>query len=225
MGLARVVVPVAFAIGAYIFSRAEQLNRQEREERRAKLEKEMEQERIREDLVINYLDRISTLLFSNNLSKSNSNEEVRQIARAHTLSLLRVLDGKRKGVIIKFLYEAGLVGDDPIIELSKANLEEAELDYLDLQGITLKNANLRGAKLQGVNFNNADLRGVDLTRVELKYANITNAKLTGAILRWASCNHIRATSADSRFADLEKQIWRVGSTKIEPRIQFLMSVT
>jgi hypothetical protein len=90
-----------------------------------------------------YLDRMSDLLFTEHLATSQPGDEVRQVARARTLTLLPQLNGTRKSEVMQFLYEAGLIGDrsvSAIVDLSNANLSNA-----NLIGANLSDANLRGA--------------------------------------------------------------------------------
>lgn len=81
-------------------------------------------------------DKFSVLLLpDNNLRESNKVSKVRTIARARTLTVLRSLDGERKGNVVQFLYESGLIADknvgapskNPIVNLSGAKLEGADL--------------------------------------------------------------------------------------------------
>src|SRR5216684_370186 len=53
-----------------------------------------------------YLDDMTDLMLNHGLGQSKSNEEVRIVARAKTLTALRGLNGDRKGTLIRFLSEA-----------------------------------------------------------------------------------------------------------------------
>lgn len=55
-----------------------------------------------------YLEQMSTLLLGNKLRKSVKGAEVRDVARAWTLTVLRRLKAERKGILLRFLYESGL---------------------------------------------------------------------------------------------------------------------
>ena len=67
------------------------------------------------------------------------------------------------------------------LNLSNADLSNADLRWADLRGADLSNANLRGADLS-----NANLRWADLSNANLRWAN-----LRGADLRWASTINTR----------------------------------
>lgn len=59
-----------------------------------------------------YIEKMSTLLLTQNLGDFSEDEEVRKIARGRTLTVLRRLDAERKGRVLRFLHESGLVDKD-----------------------------------------------------------------------------------------------------------------
>src|SRR5204863_8798191 len=82
-----------------------------------------------------YIDKMSELLLSGNLRKSREDDEVRDIARTRTLTVLRGLDAERKGSVIQFLNEVSLIKmEKPIVTLSGANLVWANLSEANLSG-------------------------------------------------------------------------------------------
>jgi hypothetical protein len=82
----------------------------------------------RETALQAYIDRMSDLLLKNNLGISTEEDKVRDIARIRTLTVLRRLDANRKGNIIQFLYEAGLIrAEKLIIMISGADLSGTDL--------------------------------------------------------------------------------------------------
>lgn len=72
------------------------------------------------------------------------------------------------------------------INLRKAHLLAAFLQYADLHGAILDDAFLRGAHLYGANLRGATLRNATLVGANLNKADLTGADLTGA--RLASCS-------------------------------------
>jgi hypothetical protein len=128
-------------------------------------------DRQREDAFQSYIDRMENLLIVEKLRTSDADSEARAVAKSRTITVLRGLDGERKGLLLVFLYESGLINvENPIIKLKDADLSNAKL-----QGTFL-----RGANLQGVDLENADLRGAILQDADLR-----RAILTGATLEWA----------------------------------------
>lgn len=157
----------------------------------------------RETAMQNYLDEMSKLLTDNHLRESPSEPEARDIAwaardiaRARTLTVLPGLDPIRKGRVLRFLYETGLIfRDNPIVDLRGANfsnlrISETKLNskYLERTGARIS---LRKAHLQGAIFRDASLEEVDLRDACLDGAYITYADLSGTWLCNASMKMAR----------------------------------
>ena len=229
------IVPLALAVIAYFFNKTERENEREladerraREIKLAKEERENESElaekRIQETALQNYFDKMTELLLEpNNLRDSEPKSEVRSIARARTLTVLRSLNGVRKGSVLQFLYESNLINDSsPIVgmrgadlagaNLGGANLEGANLEEANLEGANLEvtilakaklaKANLAGATLTGATLAQADLAGVTLTGANLQRTILIGANLTGAILRGANLRDVLLTGATLTGAKL-----------------------
>jgi len=117
------IVPLFLAVGGIAINvtlqRAERSRREQQErieqarreqqvaieretrEKQAKTEHEIADDRVREQRLQNYLDRMAELLLDYHLSKPGVLSEVKKVARARTLTALRSLDGKRKGAVIR----------------------------------------------------------------------------------------------------------------------------
>ena len=205
------IIPAVLAFGALWFNRAER-----------KSEREIADNRLREETLQAYLHRITDLLLKEDLRKSKEGDEVRAIARARTLATLRRLDGERNKILLEFLQESGLTNkDDPIIHLRGANLSKtdlsrnvllidlvgADLSEANLSGTTLLAASLSGTKLYRVNLSEAilftaDLREADLREANLSGANLSAAKLVEANLCGANLCGAFLTGTDLCFANL-----------------------
>ena len=181
-----------------------------------------------------YIDRISELLLSQGLRESAPNDEVRHIARAQTVTVLWGLSGRRKGAIIRFLYEARLIQHpEPIITLTGADLSTADLSGINLSEADLRQVHLSEAKLTEAHLSKTDLTGADLVGADLQGAmsgkglpgagkwvppNLSQANLNEAILRGAclirtnltevSMQRTHLENADLREAILTKAILR-----------------
>jgi uncharacterized protein YjbI with pentapeptide repeats len=128
-----------------------------------------------------YLDRMTDLIENGKLADPHSSSAIRALARAQTLTALRRLDPERKGHLIQFLHDAGLINNQhPILSLYRAFIERADLSNADLRNIDLSNANLRDANLRG-----AYLNGTSLVNTNLIDANLSNADLRGTYLKGA----------------------------------------
>ena len=88
-----------------------------------------------------------------------------------TLTVLRKLDGKRKGSVLQFLYEAELLGRVHVgkIILDKEKMQAGIID-------------LKGADLSRANLSKANLTEAIIVRGFLGGANLHEAILQGAFL-------------------------------------------
>ncbi len=208
--LATLAVPLALGLATYSFN-AQQATLADNQHNADKqvaqnqhnADKQAAQDQQQETALQSYLDRMSDLLNGKNagdpkLGTATKGDQLSQIARARTLTVLRSLDGRRKGLVLQFLYDAKLIGyqnsSATIVDLHGADLtgtspgEGANLDGIDLSGTDLSNANLNGADLSDAHLNNANLsnallaRGVNLSRADLNGANLSGANLSDANL-------------------------------------------
>jgi len=172
------------------------------EDRRAKAEQKIQEERADHATLEAYLEQMGTLLLDRNLRTADEDTDVRNVARARTLTALAALDPFRKQKLLRFLDETGLMqprspGEDPIISLRYAELEGVKLGHIGKQGgFRLKEIVAVNADLSEVNFFNADLHGADLREADLSEAVLTNAKLRGADLRGAKLRGANLTNAE-----------------------------
>lgn len=178
------IVPLVLAGVGIWFSRRERTT-----------ERTIADDQLQEAALQGYLDRLSDLLLDKDLRASEVDSEVQTLARARTLTLLRGLDGDRKGFVMQFLYDAELISPRAnggrVITLNGADLREARL-----RGAFLGSANLQGARLGG-----ADLAGAHLANANLM-ADFPNATLILAHLVEALLGRANLEGADLRCADL-----------------------
>jgi len=139
----------------------------------------------RETVLQGYINKMSELLLGGYFEEPHTEyERARTIARARTLTLLPLLDGKRKTSLVRFLYESHLM---KIIDLHGADLSHAELHEKDLSHI---------------NLSYADLSHTKLTRSKLHAANLSYTKLTSAVVTSADLSEANLHDADLSYADL-----------------------
>lgn len=191
------IVPVILAVGATWFNFTQTQVSLQNSQRQHDTDTQISLDHQREEALVTYEKDISDLLLTYQLRSSGDGSEVRSVARARTLSTLQTLDSNRKGFLIQFLSEAGLIKSRVIslrgANLFKANLWgdnlwEADLKNADLWEADLSAANLRGAYLfgaylRGTNFWEADLRGANLIGANLRGAYFWGADLWGANLK------------------------------------------
>jgi hypothetical protein len=202
------IIPAVIAGGTIWFNRRQQ----ERSERNAN-------QRAQDEALDAYLDDMTELLTDKDrpLHRARSPEPLSTVAWARTKTVLRRIDGARRGIVVRFVYESGLIyKGQRVFDLAEANLRGADLreswlECIDLEGTDLSSADLRGAHLRGANLRGAHLRGAklrgaDLTKVDLGVAEETDqaADLTGADL-----SDVYKRAADgSRQTITNEELWQ-----------------
>ncbi|MCC6498632.1 MAG: pentapeptide repeat-containing protein [Anaerolineales bacterium] len=183
------IIPAAISFGIGLLNRSQQLNEQMKTEEIAK-----------ENALQQYLDKMTELLSEESQKSSTNNSEQNYMARTRTLTVLRGLDGERKGFVIRFLHEAALIqgSDDDV----KILLVGSDLSYANFSGTTLKETNLNGTNLYYANMENSDLSNSYLKNSFLYGANLARANLSGADLSMANLENTDLTDADLREAIL-----------------------
>jgi uncharacterized protein YjbI with pentapeptide repeats len=180
-----IIVPLVLAVGGYLLNRAQRTSENRIAMNRLVSERAIANDRLQESALQFYLDRMTELLLEKELLESNSTgrSDVRSVARTRTLSVLRGLDGRRKGIALLFLHESDLVNkDNLIISLEGADLKEVKLRNANLENVNLSKADLRGADLQLANLTNANLEEADFYDADMSYTIQINANLKGACL-------------------------------------------
>jgi uncharacterized protein YjbI with pentapeptide repeats len=210
-------IPVAVAFGTLVFSLQQAQSSQTASERQHQTDIQIANDQQQEATLQTYLDHMSDLLLNHNLLASkHSGDQVRDVARIWTLTTLRRLEPTRKGVIVKFLYEAGLIGGydgsgkrlETIVALNDADLSGIKLGgagqgYANLSYVNLSGADLSGADLSGANLSGADLSGANLSGgATLKGANLRDADLRDADLSGADLSGADLSLADLSDAEL-----------------------
>lgn len=167
------IIPAVLAVGGYLFnlavSHTEQQNTTDNQ---------------REAALQAYIDKISELLLHEHLGESPGNHQIETIARARTATVLCALDPIRRGSLIRFLSQAGILVKCTEKEKAMAGLDlhEADLSRLNLSSTNLSAANLSGAYLSETDLREARLLYADLSRASLWGADLSGADLAGADL-------------------------------------------
>ena len=209
------VIPLALAAVAFGLNYFANERDQRREDRRAAQERAIATDGGREDALRVYLQQVTSLMLDRDLLTSARGSQVRTVARGFTLTALRRLDARRKGLVVRFLAQAGLVGflpDWDYAEFRRAGFSGWPEPKVDLNDADLRDVELRGVQLFGVNFKSADLRGADFRDAYLVATDFDNANLRGADFRgtrtsmrpwmsWHPTSFSGACLTDARFAD------------------------
>ena len=184
------IVPAILGLGALAFADAQQ-----------QAERETESNRAQEAAWQQYIDRMTELMLKEGLRDSKEEDIIiRQVARAHTLTVIRSLNSSGKRRVLQFLTESGLIDpNSPIINLADADFSNTDwrgihFGYVELNRVNLSHSNLERANCENIVFGAADLRKANLRNAKMRFAsfydtgypgaNLTGAILSGADLRW-----------------------------------------
>lgn len=193
------IIPAVLASGGIFFNQSQQERDRQSADRRAQ-----------DDALEAYLDDMTDLMINYHLrsppqGEDEDSEDVRDVARARTLTVLARLDGARKAHVVQFLFDSGLIHKGkPAVDLSGADLREADLRTVFLSGANLRGTHLSKAHLSrdlfGADLSNADLREADLSNANLSEADLSYADLRGADLKNAWLYSPAMQAADSESA-------------------------
>jgi hypothetical protein len=172
------VLPVVLAIGGLWFNAQQSHASRQVTLQQHQTDIQIASDRQQEDALDTYLEQIAQLLLDKQLKESHPESDVREVARVRTLTAVWRVGKYRKGVLLKFLYEAGLIEKDSVV----IDLAGADLSHAHLFGANLSGANLHGANLSGANLEKADLSGAILEEVNLSQAQLQGANMNGAYL-------------------------------------------
>lgn len=193
------IVPLAVAVGAAVITYFQKKTELDVAKKERENERQIARDRQMQATLESYFDRMTELLLEHGLRESEPNSEVRSIARARTIAVIRSLDWERNAQLITFLRGSALMdARKPVVDLSGGDLSDSDLSESDLSWIDLSGANLGGAKLRwtdlhranlaGVNFGEADLYSADLSKANLNAANLLGANLDkaylGSVIGW-----------------------------------------
>jgi hypothetical protein len=146
---------------------------------RAQEERELQEDRAREETLRSYLDRIADLVLEKGLGESEIDSPERAIALARTHNVLTTLDGRRKGLLVRYLKASQLIHNGRTV----LPLNLADLTNSDLSGADLRACDFSGANLSNADFYDADLRNCNFENCVLTNEQLAQcAQLNGAIL-------------------------------------------
>ncbi len=208
------LTPVALAGSVVLIG--QQLRFREKQGRQEKVfseeairhQRDLETDRFQAAALQTYLDRMTELMLERGLRVSPVNAEVRSLARARTLTILRELDGRRKGLLVQFLHAAQLIKGKTAFDLAQADLRGADLSHTNLVEVVLAQSDLSGASLREATLRRANLNGcilivADLSGTDFRAADLRRARLVEATVMMADLGEADLSGADLHGANLE----------------------
>jgi hypothetical protein len=192
------IVPAALVIAGFWINTLIERSRNKSEEAQRIREREIATQHAQDEALQAYLEQMGDLLTQGLRPSNEVPPEVRTLARALTLSVLRRLDPSRKASVIQFLDESGLIQSNPY----KGALQPVlALNDADLSGVNLRDAELRFAHMRRANLSRADLSNAKLRQADLRAANLSDAILRSAYLGDAKLARANLSRADLTDAE------------------------
>ena len=211
--LGLLIVPAVLALGAIWFNKTQKETELRIADEARKAELQIAEGRQRQATLEAYYDRMTELLLEHGLRKSEPDSEVRSIAKARTIAVVKSLDKERNKQLFSFLITSELItAKTPVIDLRGADLEGS-----DLRGVSLgssRNSHLwiahafvdnspAGIDLAGANLALARLDYANLSGVNLREVDLGKASLVGCDLRYSNLRLAHIRSADFANARLD----------------------
>jgi hypothetical protein len=193
------IVPVVLAVGAYLFTRAENRRTQR-----------IATQRAQDEALQAYLDYLSERILKEDLRSAKEGTGLRRLTRARTLTVLETLGPKSKGRVMQFLAEMGLIqkrkpAREKLRSYKVFKIEAViSLRGADLSDAYLRRANLYAVGLLDVDLSNANLSSANLIAAKLRKADLSRANLSGADLRGADLSYAILVGANLREANLRE---------------------
>jgi uncharacterized protein YjbI with pentapeptide repeats len=186
------IIPAVLAVGAFYLQSSERT-----------VEREIATDRQHEAALQAYLDKMADLLLDKKLSQYKS-EEVWNVVRFRTLTVLRGLNVTRNRLVVRFLRDIELIGKAESTFFLGADLEGAELSGVDLRYTNMEGANFEGTDLKAVDLSYTNLRGSNLKGANLQGAFLIEANLEYAVLEGVNLQEAFMMQANLQHALLHK---------------------
>jgi uncharacterized protein YjbI with pentapeptide repeats len=176
-----IAIPITVGYSVYQFKEQQSASASQlKEQQSASASQTLDQQR--QDTLNDYLNEMSNLDLNYRLSDSAAHSPVNAIAVAQTDTTVRDLDGARKGILIRYLWEANLISEpNPVITLFEINLSQADFIGANLSQVDLSTDHLFRADFASANPNGADFMGAQLQDADLRNANLSCIKNSQSI--------------------------------------------
>lgn len=216
------IVPVALAVAAYIFSKLQKENEQRVAERREEENRLRDDEKQSRDAYQKFVDSMENYFLNNESQLFQETHPIRLMAQAKTKHALSISNKAWRPLFFQFLLDSGLTtainGENKIgvgilqkADLCLINLDDADLSNADLQQVNLKCSRLRKTILSGVDLSDAKLINAQLQDVNLVGSTLLRAKMEGA--RLYNCDLRNTQLLDSNLSRARIKRCRFGTEK------------
>ncbi|WP_427162118.1 pentapeptide repeat-containing protein [Aliinostoc sp. HNIBRCY26] len=211
-----ILTPLAILSGSVLIQWLVAKQNRKTSEGIANRDREAARNRYLQEIIFNYIDRMTTLIIDKGLSEeigrtTDDLGDAWVVARSLTIAVFQEPDlgADRVRLLTSFLGSAnliGVVGAGSKSLLTHANLSNTNLMYAQfgvafLNFINLTNSNLSFADFTGAFLYRADLSGADLTSAQFLLSRLESSNLENAILKNANLE-----KADLRGSNLSRAI-------------------
>lgn len=217
------IIPAVLAFGGWFLASSERRAEIEKTKIQKDNELQIVLEKQQQDSLQTYLDYMTALILDRNLRSATSESDIASIAAARTHATLRMLDGVRKGIVIRFLVEVGLIinteiVDEKIVACSPVlNLEGADLSNMKLtdlnfwQGVVFHRSNLSNAIFERTGFSRSSFWGskidkADFSTCELIGANFAHVNMSNTNFSHTNASEIVFGLATIKNSDFKNSI-------------------
>jgi uncharacterized protein YjbI with pentapeptide repeats len=205
------IVPLVLAVAAFGLNAAQADRDHRAEERQAARDLEAARDEARERSLHAYIGQMSDLILERGLRASGParpahRTNAQMLARTLTLVALRQMDGRRKALILQFLWELALIRQKslwvrrspsdpwefsgqltyPIVNLAGADLRGLEMDGMQLSPASAIESSVITDTAAGRSHQTrigVDLRGTELQGASFRGTNLANATFNEANIR------------------------------------------
>ncbi len=220
------IIPVALACIAFGFQKcSEDNNNQIAAEQRMQDQANAEKQRIQDRAIAKdnqevqylnaYLDSMTTLLLQSSGADSETQDRIQDLLRAETLTVLRTLNGDRKAIVVRLLYEQELLFiDDEEPDrtfLASTDLREINLNSTWLYQIDMRRAILTDSNLTNTNLSEAALDGAVLIEADLSDSTLMSTRFIETDLTKANFANATLIQADFSRAILDQANFQAAS--------------
>jgi uncharacterized protein YjbI with pentapeptide repeats len=198
------IIPLAVGILAWSFKEAEKEKANRSEE-----------ERSQNESLDSFIKIMTELIIKHNLTNEKSSFESRTIARTRINLAFSNLNKVRKGQVLQFLFESGLIDKTPKINILGADIKGAVLDGIvlsqaEIKGVYFNKASIKSSNLNRTVFTGCDFSGADLSdslvnETDLSYTNLSRAKLKNMDLTSVNFEGADLTKANLRGSIINQQ--------------------
>jgi uncharacterized protein YjbI with pentapeptide repeats len=174
-----------------------------------------EYERSQNETLDSFVNIMTELITKHNLANKSSSLETKIIARTRINLAFSNLNGARKGQVLQFLFESGLIDYNPKINIIGGNMKNTILDGIvlsksEIKGVYFNNATIKEANLNEAIFTSCDFTKADLSKslvinTNFSYTNLTKSKLKNMDLTSVNFEGANLTKADLRGSKIRQE--------------------